>query len=110
MKKQITLLAVVGLWAISSSFNVHAQFIPAGPEGSGLTYVVKDVKVWYNKNTLTGQPFAGYVTNGDVVLPDQVDVTTQANGNWEPCNWTTICQRGSNWITLAQITTGTARL
>src|ERR1051326_3415696 len=59
-------------------------FIPGDAASVGLSHVVSDVPVWYSSAQLPGSPFPGYVTNGPVNLADQVSVTSQGNGNWEP--------------------------
>src|SRR6266498_4912755 len=88
MKKQIELLSLVGLVALCPIAYSQAP-IPGDVAWAGLTYIVQDTPVWYNKNQLPGHVFPGYVTNGPIYdLADQIGTTYTGDGgnhgNWEP--------------------------
>lgn len=73
MKKQIGLPVLLGLWTFGLGASAQTPVLPGGAAEVGLTNLVPDVALWY-------QRVAKYVTNGPV------DRTLQATNldNWDP--------------------------
>jgi hypothetical protein len=73
MNKQIGVPVVVGLLALCPNTHAQTPFIPGGVDSAGLTNLVPDVALWYNR-------IDNYVTNG----PISPGLQATNLDNWEP--------------------------